>query len=34
MTKTQVEAMGGKIGIESTIDIGTTFTITFIDQQI
>jgi PAS domain S-box-containing protein len=34
MTKTQVEAMGGKIGIESTIDIGTTFTITFIDQHI
>ena len=32
MTKTQVEVMGGSIGIESTINVGTTFKITFIDQ--
>jgi PAS domain S-box-containing protein len=34
MTKTQVEAMGGKIEIESKINEGTTFKITFIDQNI
>ncbi len=32
MTKTQIEAMGGKIEIESEPDQGTTFTITFINQ--
>ncbi len=34
MTKTQVEAMGGKIEIDSKINEGTTFKITFIDQHI
>jgi sensor histidine kinase regulating citrate/malate metabolism len=34
MTKTQVEAMGGEIRIESIVNEGTTFKITFIDQQI
>ncbi|NJL15629.1 MAG: PAS domain S-box protein [Microscillaceae bacterium] len=29
ITKTQIEAMGGKIEIESQVDIGTTFTIVF-----
>jgi PAS domain S-box-containing protein len=32
MTKTQIEAMGGSIGIESKLNEGTTFKITFIDQ--
>ena len=34
MTKTQVEAMGGEIAIESIVNEGTTFKITFIDQYI
>lgn len=34
MTKAQVEAMGGKIELDSKINEGTTFKITFIDQQI
>jgi signal transduction histidine kinase len=29
LTKTQVEAMGGSITVESEVDKGTTFTITF-----
>ena len=32
MTKTQIEAMGGTIEVESEPDQGTTFTITFINQ--
>lgn len=32
MTKTQIEAMGGTIEVESAPDQGTTFTITFINQ--
>jgi signal transduction histidine kinase len=32
MTKTQIEAMGGTIEVESETDQGTTFTITFINQ--
>ena len=34
MTKTQVEVMGGEIRIESIVNEGTTFKITFIDQYI
>ena len=34
MTKTQVEAMGGEIAIESIVNEGTTFKITFIDQYL
>ncbi|MBB2147994.1 PAS domain S-box protein [Pedobacter gandavensis] len=33
MTKTQVEAMKGKIWVESKIDIGSTFFIEFINQK-
>ena len=32
MTKTQIEAMGGSIEVESEPDKGTTFIITFINQ--
>ena len=27
ITKNQIEAMGGRVTVESTIDVGTTFTI-------
>ncbi len=33
MTKTQIEAMGGKIWLESVPDEGTTFFIEFINQR-
>lgn len=29
MTKTQVESMGGKISVESEVNVGSTFSINF-----
>lgn len=33
LTKTQIEAMGGKIDVESTVDVGTTFKVYFRDKS-
>jgi signal transduction histidine kinase len=33
LVKSQVETMGGTINIESKVDVGTTFTLTFKNKQ-
>ena len=33
ITKNQIEAMGGSIDVTSTVDVGTTFILTFESKQ-